>query len=142
MAEIKSLYAQYLYPGSFMPEEGKVFQPTSAYPTLEELVFNQVNDNWFCVEIREKSLTRVTDDEGNSFFIHTPGSTSKLVRRIYIGEFYTHEQVYALEGDTVLYRNLKYNRCEGGVKTRVGNWQLVLPDDIVFDTQGNVRYSK
>lgn len=143
MPAIRVLRAQYQYPGSFYAEPGLSLSIDNEYPKFSYLVENQEDDRWFCVEIVESWKTRVTDDDGNTFLINTPDTYSKVLRRIFVGEFYTLEDVAREEGeDSILYRNLKNNDFVGGVKSRVGNWQGVNEDDTVVDTAGRVRYAR
>ena len=143
MAAITKLYGQFMYQGSFFSEEGATVELDNDRPSMATLEALNWDGKWFCVDVLQRSETRVTDDEGNTFTITTPGTISKLIRRIYVGDFYTLDQVAAEHGkDSILYHNLDQSDFVGGVKTRAGNWQPVNPEDIVLDKAGNVRYAR
>lgn len=51
----------------------------------------------------------------------------------FFGTVYTYEQVQQFDGDyDILLSNMKNNRKDRVVKTRVGNFQLLEPNDTVY----------
>lgn len=120
-----------MYPGSFLPEDGrpKVIADSSPHTAI-----SSINDDgrWFCLEVKTSTQKLWTDGDGGEKWM--PGGASSSYR-IYIGEALTAADVEGLDdGDdhTILLSNMRGNGWKRVVRTRRGNWQPVEPGDVVL----------
>ena len=131
--------AEYLYPGSFFPEEVSVSVKDD---TLQSILDSDPGPNAiykntpaYGVVVRKVCEKRAVFDDGTDTWV-LDGSPS-ITKRYLWGEFYSSEAIKAIEGDSVLYRNSLYNGIlDGAIKCRSGNWQTVEPKTVVITESG------
>jgi hypothetical protein len=121
-----------LYPGSFFPEEGNSVEiPFS--DQLTALAAVKDDGHWFALEVSTKTQKLWTDGDGGELWRQVGDS---LGYRIYVGEVLSVSDIENME-DTALYSillsNMRGNGWERVVRTRLGNFQPLEPDDVVVD---------
>jgi len=122
-------HVTYLYPGSFLPEEGRTVRVADA--TLAWALRHSPDDRWFAAEFSTQDWQRWTNAEGDEKWMPVSGARP-VKRRVYVGEAMTVDQVAALPGDhRTLISNMNGNGWATVVRTRAGNFQPVEDGDVV-----------
>lgn len=119
-----------LYPGSFFPEDGRPVEIPDADPQTALAAFSGDDVGWFALEVVTATQKRWTDGDGEEMW-RNDGTTSRY--RIYVGEALTAADVARLPGDHhILLSNMRGNEWERVVRTRRGNFQPLVPGDVVI----------
>jgi len=119
-----------LYPGSFMPEEGR---PVEIPDATSQTALAAVDDDgrWFALEVRTSTQKRWDDGAGGEMWT-TEGAPTTY--RIYLGETLTAadlEQRPDADSYAILLSNMRGNGWDRVVQTRRGNFQPVDANDVV-----------
>ena len=113
-------YVTFLFPGSFWPEE----QITEISSRDEKF---DIPKSCFAYEFWDREETVINGEK-------LVGSPKNKSGRYYFGEVMDEQQVLALypEANTVV-SNMRCNNWKKVVRTRRGNWQPLLENDVVIE---------
>lgn len=111
-------YVTFLFPGSFYPEES-----TKEISSREEKI--DAPENCFAYEFWDRNEIEQDGEILRGKAINKSG-------RYYFGEVFDQQQVADLVPDnSTLLFNMKCNGWDKLIKTRKGNWQPLMPEDVV-----------
>ena len=119
-----------LYPGSFMPEEGRPVLIADADPATA-LAAVPDDGRWFALSVCTVTERRWDDGAGGSKWL-AEGAPDRY--RIYVGETFTADEIEAwsnADSYRILLSNMRGNGWERVVRTRAGNFQPVESVDVV-----------
>lgn len=129
----RRFHATPLYPGSLFPEPGAAVRIDNPGTAVAVAPFTD-NDHWFAVEVTDGWWKRWSSGEGDEKWErHVDDFNPTRKHRIYVGDVFTADQVEALGSDyRTLLQNMRGNRWERVVRTRIGNWQPIEGNDVVL----------
>lgn len=138
--------AEYLYPGSFFPEETYRDLPDGHLSTALELAPDEEGyfkkDGWYAVRIRTRIEKRFVAEDGEETWIRQgEGHVKSYVIGVLTHVNNIHDLESGAAGDMldnrILKSNIRSNSREPyknyGVLTRCGNWQIASDWDQIID---------
>lgn len=112
-------YVAFLYPGSFFPEE-----KSKEIKSRDEKI--EIPDGCFAYYFWDREEVLM----GKELLV---GKEKNRSGRFYLGETLTLEEIEKSPGCEILASNMRVNAWPVVVKTRMGNYQPVLENDVVLD---------